>query len=110
MKKFIVILSLLLISCQKDYIDETTIPSFFDKDNQELSTNQIIDFELPKDGIYFLLFVDLQGNLIARERFTGIEGLNTRTIYVGLLEQDEVYLMLYNGNDNKLQEVKLKLN
>ena len=110
MKKFIVILFFILVSCQKDYIDETTIPSFFDKDNQELSINQIIDFELPKDGIYFLLFIDLQGNLIARERFNGTEGLNTRTIYVGLLEQDEVYLMLYNGNDNKLQEVKLKLN
>ena len=110
MKKFIVILSFLLISCQKDYIDETTIPSFFDKDNQELSTNQNINFILPNDGIYFLLFVDLQGNFIARERFNGTEGLNTRTIYVGLLEQDEVYLMLYNSNDNKLQEVKLKLN
>ena len=110
MKKFIVILFFILVSCQKDYIDETTIPSFFDKDNQELSINQIIDFELPKDGIYFLLFIDLQGNLIARERFNGTEGLNTRTIYVGLLEQDEVHLMLYNGNDNKLQEVKLKLN
>lgn len=110
MKKFIVILFLILVSCQKDYIDETTIPSFFDKDNQELSTNQNINFTLPNDGIYFLLFVDLQGNFIARERFTGTEGLNTRTIYVGLLEQDEVYLMLYNSNDNKLQEVKLKLN
>ena len=58
MKKFIVILFLILVSCQKDYIDETTIPSFFDKDNQELSTNQNINFILPNDGIYFLLFVE----------------------------------------------------
>ena len=110
MRKFIIILFLFLFSCQKDFIDTDVIPSFFDKNNQEVVSSQIINFNLPNDGIYYLLFVNTDGELVAREKFTGTEGLNSRTIHVGLLDQQEIYLILYNSNQNKLQEVLLKLN
>ena len=110
MKKYIIILFLLLYSCQKDYIEDiSSAPLFFDKNTQEITDDVYIDFILPNDGIYFLLLVDTDGKLIAREKFIGVEGVNTRMLYTDLLEQQEIYLMLYNGNQNKLNEVLIKL-
>ena len=110
MKKYIVILFLFLYSCQKDYMEDMpTVPMFFDKGTQEVIGDVVIDFILPNDGIYFLLLVDTDGKLIAREKFIGVEGVNTRMLYTDLLEQQEIYLMLYNGNQNKLKEVLIKL-
>ena len=110
MKKYIIILFLLLYSCQKDYIEDiSSTPLFFDKNTQEVIDDVTIDFILPEDGIHYLLLVDINGRLLARERFTGVEGINSRKLYVGILEQEEIYLMLYNRNNNKLKEVLIKI-
>ena len=111
MKKIITLLFLLLIlGCQKDYIDDIVDINFFDQTEQIVYNNQSIEIILPKDDTYSLLLVGIEGNLIARERFTGTKGTNKRTIYVSLLtDREEVYLMLYNNNGNKLEEVFLKL-
>ena len=110
MKKYIVILFLFMLSCQKDYVEDiNSVPMFFDKNTQEVSGDVSIDFVLPNNGIHFLLLVDINGRLLAREKFSGVEGINSRKLFVDLLEQEEVYLMLYNGNENKLKEVLIKL-
>jgi len=110
MKKYIVILFLLLYSCQKDYIEDLyTAPMFFDKSTQEVVGDISFNFALQESGIHYLLLVDINGKLLAREKFTGVEGLNTKKLYVGLLDQEEVYLMLYNWNDNKIKEVLIKI-
>ena len=110
MKKYIIILFLFLYSCQKDYIEDTsTTPLFFDKNTQEITDDVTIDFILPEDGIHYLLLVDISGKLLAREKFIGVQGINSRKLYVDILEQEEIYLMLYNFNNNKLKEVLIKL-
>tara|TARA_S200002703_G_C3774344_1_gene238395 strand:- start:341 stop:679 length:339 start_codon:yes stop_codon:yes gene_type:complete len=110
MKKYIVILFLFLFSCQKDYIEDiSSAPMFFDKNTQEITGDVTIDFILSEDGIHYLLLVDTSGRLLAREKFIGIQGINSRKLYVDILEQEEIYLMLYNFNNNKLKEVLIKL-
>ena len=110
MKKYIVILFLLLYSCQKDYVEDiSSTPLFFDKNTQEVTGDINIDFALSEDGIHYLLLVDINGRLLAREKFTGVQGINNRKLYVDILEQEEIYLMLYNFNNNKLKEVLIKL-
>lgn len=112
MKKILSILFLvLLFGCQKDYIDDIVEVNFFDSSEQLIFNNQEIQFNLPDNGTYSLILVGINGNLIARERFNGVKGTNKRTVYVSLLtDMVEVYLMLYNNNGNKLEEVLLKIN
>ena len=77
MKKYIIILFLLLYSCQKDYIEDiSSVPLFFDKNAQEIIGDVTIDFILSEDGIHYLLLVDISGRLLAREKFIGIQGIN----------------------------------
>ena len=110
MKKYIIILFLFLYSCQKDYVEDiSSTPLFFDKSTQEIVDDVTIDFILPENGIHYLLLVDINGRLLAREKFTGVEGINSRKLYVDILEQEEIYLMLYNKNNNKIKEVLIKL-
>ena len=82
MKKYIIILFLLLYSCQKDYIEDiSSVPLFFDKNAQEIIGDVTIDFILSEDGIHYLLLVDISGRLLAREKFIGIQGINSRKLY-----------------------------
>jgi|TARA_R100000027_G_C2234640_1_gene90177 hypothetical protein len=110
MKKYITTLLLIfLFSCQKDYIEDINQINFFDSDEQIIYNDQVIDFSLPNDGTYYFVLVDIDGYLLAREKFDGTKGKNSRTVYSSLLNVDQVYLMLYNNNQSKLQEVLLKL-
>lgn len=110
MKKYITLLVLIfLFGCQKDFIEDINDINFFDSNEQIIYNDQVIDFTLPSTNTYFFVLVDIDGELIAREKFIGNEGTNTRTVYTSLLNRDEVYLMLYNRNQTKLQEVLLKL-
>jgi len=110
MKKYITLLALIfLFSCQKDYIEDISDVNFFDSNEQIIYNDQVIDFTLPKSGTYYFVLVDIDGYLLAREKFNGNEGKNNRTVYTSILNIDQVYLMLYNNNQTKLEEVLLKL-
>ena len=112
MKQLIFILFLFLVSC----IDEVVKPTpkinetiFSQKENM-ISDGIELTIKLPKDGVYFLSMIDIETNqLITKERFVGISGLNKLNIYTKSVQSRYLYLVLHADNKIELNKTKLVL-
>lgn len=96
MKKYLVFIFLILISCEKDFI-EPPIPqqtSIFDVEQSLVTDGQDISFEILSNNKHQLVITTLDGSVIAKESFQPEVGLNTRKIYTKSLPKEELKLIL----------------
>ena len=113
MKNLLVIsLFLFLVSC----IDEVVEPmpelneNVFSHQESSVTNGLEIQFELPKNGVYFLSMIDTETNqLVTKEKFVGIIGLNKLNIYTKSVQSRYLYLVLHDENKIELSKTKLVL-
>lgn len=112
MKKLIFILLLFMISCHQENIEplpKISSDIFFQKENM-VSDGIELNINLPKDGIYFLSMIDVETNeVLTKEKFIGINGLNKLNIYTKSVQSRYLYLVLYDENKIELNKTKLVL-
>ena len=99
MKKYLILLLLLLLACQKDEIVEIEIPQEYKFIFKEVESivldNQDITFELSSTEKHWLIISDIETkSVIAKESFIPQLGLNTRKIYTKSLPNKKLQLTL----------------
>ena len=102
MKKYLIFIFLIFISCQKDELFVTPEVEQYDM-IFESPISKVIDgyefsFEVTTAEIHQLLITYQNGSVITKESFTPIVGLNTKTIYTNTLPKEEIYLILASQN------------
>jgi hypothetical protein len=98
MKKYLIFIFLILISCQKDELFVTTEVEQYDM-IFESPISKVIDghefsFEVSTTEIHQLLVTYKNGSVITKESFMPIVGLNTKTIYTNTLPKGQLNLIL----------------
>ena len=99
MKKYLILLLLLLLACQKDEIVEIEIPQEYKFIFKEVESivldNQDITFELSSTEKHWLIISDIETkSVIAKESFIPQLGVNTRKIYTKSLPKNKLLLTL----------------
>ena len=99
MKKYLVLLLLLLLACQKDEIVEVELPQqytfIFEEVESTVIDNQDINFELSTTEKHWLIISDIETkSVIAKESFIPQLGINTRKIYTKSLPKEKLQLSL----------------
>jgi len=112
MKRLIFILFLFLVSCMNEVVEP--IPqlnkNIFSQQENSITNGSEIQFELTKNGIYFLSMIDTETNqLVTKERFVGIIGVNKLNIYTKSIQSRYLYLVLHDENKIELNKTKLVL-
>jgi hypothetical protein len=112
MKKLLLILLFFIVSCHQENIEplpELSNDIFSQKENI-INNGTEVNMNLPKDGIYFLSMIDVETNeLLTKERFIGINGLNKLNIYTKSVQSRYLYLVLHDENKIELNKTKLVL-
>ena len=99
MKKYLVLILLLLLSCQKDELVEIAIPQeyefIFKEQESIVIDSQDINFELSSSERHWLIISDIETkSVIAKESFIPQLGVNTRKIYTKSLPKNKLLLTL----------------
>jgi len=114
MKKIILISLILLAGCTKMEIEPTPPPTnqnIFSVKESTITDGQIIQFDLPSDGIYMLTYTDISTDqVISRERFTCKGGKNLKKIYTKTIMPKYLYLILTSENKTQISKTKLIIN
>jgi len=88
----------LIISCTKMEIEPIPPPateSIFSANESRVLDGHTIHFKLPAAGIYTLTLIDKEtGQVVSRERFTGVVGENVKRIYTNSIQSQYLYLLL----------------
>jgi hypothetical protein len=82
-----------------------TIPveKIFSVKESKVVNGQSIYFDLPLTGIYTLTLIDKEsGQVVSRERFTGISGENIKKIYTNSIQSQYLYLLLEDVTKNQI--------
>ena len=91
---------LILFSCQKDELwDVEPTPKnnmIFETTISKVSDGQEFSFEVLSSEKHQLVITDKIGNVITKETFIPIVGLNTKVIYTNILPKGELVLILRN--------------
>ena len=89
MKKYLVFLLLVLVSCEKDLIeplpDPTTQQMIFEMGEVSIQDAQDISFEIITNEQHQLIITNEENSVVAKETFIPTVGLNTRKIYTKTL-------------------------
>jgi hypothetical protein len=100
MKKYLIIILLILVSCQKDEIEIVEpLPEYqmiFEESQSSVTDGQEYSFEILLEEEHQLV-ISKDGNVIAKESFSPILGINTKTIYTKSLPIDLLKLELINS-------------
>jgi hypothetical protein len=100
MKKLLLFLFLILISCQKDELIIESAPVFnmvFEVNQGTIKDGQDISFNIDSTEQHYLIV--LQNNsVVTKEKFTPITGLNTRKIFTKTLNPGTYKLLLQKGS------------
>ena len=100
MKKYLVFLLLILLSCQKDEIIIEPTPTtklIFEMGEVSIQDAQDISFEIITNTQHQLIISTQEGSVITKETFIPIIGLNTRQLYTKSLPKGTLNLILQNG-------------
>lgn len=101
MKKYLILLLLILFSCQKDELfDIEPTPKnnmIFETTITRLTNGQDFSFNVASNEKHQLIIVDKLGNVITKESFIPTLGLNTRKIYTNIIVKGEYTLILKNS-------------
>ena len=104
MKKYLILILLLLLSCQKDELVEIELPQEYEFIFKEVESivldNQDINFELSSAEKYWLIISDTESkSVISKESFTSVVGINTRKIYTKSLPKKKLQLALESSSE-----------
>jgi hypothetical protein len=114
MKKIILISLILLVGCTKmeiEPIPPPTTQNIFSVNESTVTDGQIIQFDLPSNGTYLLEYTDVgTGQVISREKFSGIAGKNLKKIYTKTILSKYLYLTLADANKTQISKTKLIIN
>ena len=104
MKKYLVFLLLILISCEKDLLEPTIDPTtnqemIFDKPEVIVFDGQNISFEIITNEQHQLIITTQEGSVISKETFQPEIGINTRKIYINSLPKETLILKLVNQTE-----------
>lgn len=103
MKKFLLFVFLILVSCQPDEIllpsPEPTQEMIFEQPTNIISDGQDISFEVITNEVHQLIITTREGSVISKEKFTPKIGINTRKIYTKSLPNGEYSLTLTSNNE-----------
>ncbi len=114
MKNSLLILLFLLAGCTKmdiEPIPQPTTQNIFSVSESAVTDGQIIEFELPSDGIYILTYTDVStGQVISREKFNGKTGKNLKKIYTKTIMPKYLYLILASEDKTQISKTKLTIN
>ena len=105
MKKILFVFVILVWGCTKIDIPTPTIPveKIFSVKESKVVNGQSIYFDLPLTGIYTLTLIDKEsGQVVSRERFTGISGENIKKIYTNSIQSQYLYLLLEDVTKNQI--------
>lgn len=102
MKKYIIFLLLILVSCQPDEIllpnPEPIQEMIFDTDYSVVQNGQDISFKITTNEKHQLVIKNKNGSVIAKETFTPEIGINTRKLYTKSLPKESLLLELHQNN------------
>lgn len=103
MKKILVFLLFILVSCQKeDIFDiEPYIPNHimvFEKNEVKVTDNQDISFDVISSEIHQLVISTQDGSVLTKENFQPEIGINTRKIFTKILPKELLNLSLQNSS------------
>ena len=104
MKKYLILILLLLLSCQKDELVEIELPQEYEFIFKEVESNvldnQDINFELSSAEKHWLIISDIESkSVIAKESFISVVGINTRKIYTKSLPNKKLQLTLETSSE-----------
>ena len=100
MKKYLILILLILLSCQKDEIVIETpiekIEMIFDVEQTSVIDGQDISFEVLTSEPHQLIISTQGGSVITKESFQPEVGMNTRKIFTSILPKETLILKLIN--------------
>ena len=106
MKKYLVFLFLILISCEKDILEPLPQPTqemIFEMGEVFIQDGQDISFEIITNSQHQLIISTQDGSVITKETFTPTLGINTRKIFTKILSKEKLKLSL-EKNGEVIQE------
>lgn len=102
MKKYLIFLLLIVVSCQPD---EILLPSskpiqemIFDTEYSTVQDGQDISFKTTSIEKHQLILKNREGSVITKETFIPTMGVNTRTIYTKSLPKEILILSLVSNS------------
>ena len=102
MRKGIILILLILFSCQKDELMVVEpYPQYemiFEESISKVVDGQEFSFEVSTTEEHTLIISHLNNSVIAKESFTPTMGLNTRILYTKSLPKGELNLSLVNDS------------
>lgn len=99
MKKYLVFLILILVSCEKDIVEPLPQPTqqmIFEMGEVFIQDGQDISFEVITNTPHQLIITNEENSVVAKETFTPTLGINTRKIYTKSLGRGTYTLLLTN--------------
>ena len=99
MKKYLVFLFLILISCEKDILEPLPQPTqemIFEMGETIIQDGQDISFEIITNTPHQLIITNEENSVVAKETFIPTLGINTRKIYTKSLGSGTYTLLLTN--------------
>ena len=103
MKKYIIFLLLILVSCQPDEIllpnPEPIQEMIFDTQYSVVQDGQDISFKVASTEKHQLVIKNEEGSVITKETFTPQVGINTRKLYTKSLPKGTLELELHYNNE-----------
>jgi hypothetical protein len=102
MKKGLLLLLLILFSCQKDEIIIEPTPTqemIFEMGEVFIQDGQDISFEIITNTPHQLIITNEKNSVVAKETFTPTLGINTRKIYTKILSKEKLKLSLEKNGE-----------
>lgn len=99
MKKYLVFILLVLVSCDKDLIEPLPYPTtnlIFDVEQSSVVDGQEISFQIITNTQHQLIISTQEGSVITKESFQPQVGINTRKIYTNSIPSGVYNLILVN--------------
>ena len=102
MRKILLFILLIVVSCQPDELMVVEpYPQYemiFEESTSNVVDGQEFSFEVSSANEHMLIISHLNNSVIAKESFTPIVGLNTKTLYTKSLPKGELYLSLISSD------------
>ena len=114
-KLYYIFIFLFLFSCTQDEIEVAPQPqpiivsSIFDNEETVVTNEMLLEFDLPQDGTYYLI-ISKDESVVSKEKFTGILGNHTHTIYTNSLSKDKFQLILQNEDKIEIYKTIININ
>ena len=113
MKRILFIFVILIWGCTKVEIVPTPPPveKIFNVGESTVTNGQSLHIDITSNSVHYLTLIDKNsGQVISRERFTGIQGENVKKIYTNSLPKGYLYLVLEDVDRKELKRTTIIIN